>query len=39
MSQGRASAVMEFDHYSEVPRNVAEQIIGVREKAKAAGER
>lgn len=37
MSQGRASAVMEFDHYSEVPRNVAEQIIGVREKAKAAG--
>uniref|UniRef100_A0A7C4R3M6 Elongation factor G n=1 Tax=candidate division CPR3 bacterium TaxID=2268181 RepID=A0A7C4R3M6_UNCC3 len=34
MSQGRASAVMEFDHYAEVPRNVAESIIGIRAKAK-----
>jgi len=37
MSQGRASAVMEFDHYAEVPKNVAETIIGVRAKAKAEG--
>jgi len=28
---------MEFDHYAEVPRNVAETIIGVRAKAKAEG--
>jgi elongation factor G len=28
MSQGRANYSMEFLHYSEVPRNVAEQIIG-----------
>lgn len=28
MTQGRASYVMEFDHYSEVPKNVAEEIIG-----------
>jgi elongation factor G len=28
MSQGRASFTMEFDHYEEVPRNVAEGIIG-----------
>ena len=26
MSQGRASYVMEFSHYSEVPRNILEQI-------------
>jgi len=26
MSQGRASYAMEFDHYEEVPRNVAEEI-------------
>ena len=26
MSQGRANSVMEFSHYSEVPRNVLEQI-------------
>ena len=32
MSQGRASYSMEFKHYSEVPKNVAEEIIG--EKAK-----
>ncbi len=28
MTQGRGSYTMEFDHYSEVPRNVAETIIG-----------
>lgn len=28
MSQGRASFTMEFDHYEEVPRNIAEGIIG-----------
>jgi elongation factor G len=28
MSQGRASSSMEFSHYAEVPRNVAETIIG-----------
>ncbi|MBI5467228.1 MAG: elongation factor G [Candidatus Kerfeldbacteria bacterium] len=33
MSQGRASYSMEFSNYQEVPRNVAESIVG--EKAKA----
>jgi elongation factor G len=28
MTQGRASNSMEFDHYEEVPRNVADEIIG-----------
>ncbi|OGE76728.1 MAG: translation elongation factor G [Candidatus Doudnabacteria bacterium RIFCSPHIGHO2_02_FULL_48_21] len=28
MSQGQASYTMEFSHYSEVPKNVAEKIIG-----------
>jgi elongation factor G len=28
MTQGRASNSMEFDHYEEVPRQVAEEIIG-----------
>jgi len=28
MTQGRASYSMEFAYYSEVPRNVAEEIIG-----------
>ncbi len=32
MTQGRASYSMEFSHYQEVPRNVAEAIVG--EKAK-----
>ncbi|KKT16740.1 MAG: Elongation factor G, partial [Parcubacteria group bacterium GW2011_GWC1_43_61] len=27
MSQGRASYTMEFDHYAEVPENVAQQIM------------
>ncbi|OGI21337.1 MAG: translation elongation factor G [Candidatus Moranbacteria bacterium RIFCSPHIGHO2_01_FULL_55_24] len=30
MSQGRASYVMEFSHYAEVPSNVAQEIIGSR---------
>ncbi len=37
MTQGRASNSMEFDHYDEVPRNVAEEIIGKKAAAKAAG--
>ncbi|OGG40802.1 translation elongation factor G [Candidatus Jorgensenbacteria bacterium RIFCSPLOWO2_01_FULL_45_25b] len=32
MSQGRASFNMEFSHYEEVPRNVAEQIIEGKKK-------
>jgi elongation factor G len=28
MTQGRATFVMEFSHYAEVPKNVAEEIIG-----------
>jgi len=27
LTQGRASFTMEFDHYEEVPNNVAQQII------------
>jgi elongation factor G len=34
MTQGRASYSMEFSHYAEVPRNVAETIMGEREKGK-----
>jgi elongation factor G len=36
MTQGRASNSMEFDHYEEVPRNIAEEIIGKHTAAKAA---
>ena len=32
MTQGRGSYSMEFDHYAEVPRNVAESIIGDKGK-------
>jgi elongation factor G len=35
MTQGRGSYVMEFDHYEEVPGNVAEEIIAKRGKKKA----
>ena len=35
MTQGRGSNTMEFNHYEEVPRNVAEEIIGKRTAAKA----
>ncbi len=31
MTQGQASYAMEFDHYSEVPRNIAEKIIESRQ--------
>jgi len=27
MSQGRAAYTMLFDHYSEVPRNVADEVV------------
>ena len=36
MTQGRASSSMEFDHYAEVPRNVAEEIIGKHNAGKVA---
>ncbi|WP_457680560.1 elongation factor G [Thermovibrio sp.] len=32
MTQGRATYIMKFSHYEEVPPNVAEQIIGERNK-------
>ncbi|MEX0751002.1 MAG: elongation factor G [Dehalococcoidia bacterium] len=32
LTQGRASYSMEFDHYEQVPRNVAEKILGTRSK-------
>jgi len=32
MSQGRASYAMEFDHYTDVPNNVAQQIIEGKKK-------
>ncbi|MBU1136981.1 elongation factor G [Patescibacteria group bacterium] len=32
MTQGRATFTMEFEHYAEVPKNVAEQIIGGEKK-------
>lgn len=35
MSQGRASYSMEFAHYAEVPKNVAEEIMGARTPAGA----
>jgi elongation factor G len=35
MTQGRGSNTMQFDHYEEVPRNVAEEIIGKHAAAKA----
>jgi len=32
LSQGRASFTMEFSHYAQVPRNIAEEIIGISGK-------
>jgi len=32
MSQGRATYTMEFKHYTEAPRNVAEAIVASRAK-------
>jgi elongation factor G len=34
MSQGRASATMEFLEYRQVPRNVQEQLVGEKEKSR-----
>ena len=31
-TQGRGMFTMQFDHYEEVPKSVAEKIIGAREK-------
>jgi elongation factor G len=32
MSQGRATYSMEFHHYAEAPRNVADEIISSRSR-------
>ncbi len=32
LTQGRASSTMEFDHYAEVPNNVAKDIIEGKQK-------
>ncbi|MCK4892052.1 MAG: hypothetical protein KAS78_05275, partial [Candidatus Pacebacteria bacterium] len=32
MTQGRGNYSMEFDHYQEVPKNVADEIIGESDK-------
>jgi elongation factor G len=32
MTQGRANYSMEFSHYAEVPKNVAEEIISGKKK-------
>jgi elongation factor G len=32
MTQGRGSFTMEFDHYAEVPRNIAQEIIEGKKK-------
>lgn len=37
MTQGRASYSMEFDHYAEVPANVAQELIGKKQAATAEG--
>ncbi len=34
-TQGRGNYTMQFDHYAEVPRNIAEKIIGERAKSQA----
>ncbi|MDQ5943396.1 MAG: elongation factor [Patescibacteria group bacterium] len=38
MTQGRASYAMEFDHYADVPHNVAEELIGKYSAARESGE-
>ncbi|MEI6169421.1 MAG: elongation factor G [Candidatus Saccharibacteria bacterium] len=38
MTQGRASYAMEFDHYAEVPSNVAEELKGKYTASREAGE-
>ncbi|HXF51654.1 MAG TPA: elongation factor G [Dehalococcoidia bacterium] len=37
LSQGRATYSMEFDHYEEVPRALAEKLAGARMKSAAGG--
>jgi len=37
MTQGRASYSMEFDHYADVPHNVAEELMGKYNAARAEG--
>ena len=32
MTQGRGNYTMEFDHYQEVPKNVADEVIGEKGK-------
>ena len=32
MTEGRGSFTMEFDHYAQVPDNIAQQIIGGKKK-------
>jgi elongation factor G len=32
MTQGRGNYTMEFDHYQEIPKNIANEIIGEKEK-------
>ncbi len=34
-TQGRGNYTMQFDHYAEVPRNIAEKVIGERSKAQS----
>ena len=38
MTQGRAAYAMEFDHYADVPSNVAEELKGKYTAAREAGE-
>jgi len=38
MTQGRGTFTMEFDHYEEVPANIAQSIIEKRQAEKAGGE-
>lgn len=38
MTQGRASYTMEFDHYEEVPRQIADEVIGLRKPKSAETE-
>jgi len=32
MTQGRGNFVMEFDHYATLPRNLADELTGAKEK-------
>ena len=37
MTEGRGSSTMEFDHYAEVPKSVAEELIGKKTAETAEG--